>query len=114
LRVKNHVAALREKRTEVDPRVTDVYDKRLKSLSPNHAIIRLPDNRNYVLASQEIDYILRSIASLVSQGVIEVGGRRELAAMILASTMHAYECKKTLRDLGAMVFTSENLHQQEA
>src|SRR5690606_22334012 len=45
--VKNHVANLRKRRDEekIDD-VARLLDKRIKSLSPNHVIVRLPDDKD--------------------------------------------------------------------
>lgn len=94
-----HVANLRKRRE--DEQVDDkgkLLDKRIKSLSPNHVIIRLPDDRDYVVCSQAIDNALRAIKSAVDFGVTETG---ELVATEMSARVHADRCIKTLSQLGA-------------
>jgi len=68
--VNLHVKSLIEKRqsSEVND-VEDLLSSRIKSLSGNCVIIRLPDNSNYVTTSQIIDYVLRAIKSMLDYGV---------------------------------------------
>lgn len=97
--VAAHVANLRKRRE--DEQVDDkgkLFDKRIKSLSPNHVVIRLPDDKDYVVCSQGIDNALRAVKSAVDFGVTETG---ELVATEMAARVHADRCIKTLLDLGA-------------
>jgi len=102
--VETHVAFLRKKR--LDEKVDDVanlIDVRIKSLSPNHVVIRLPDDKNYVTSTQSIDYALRAIRALVDYGSIVIDDRKMLAASLVASQLHATRCYETLRSLGAVI-----------
>lgn len=95
--VATHVAMLRKRRQE--EQIEDVcmlLDKRIRSLSPNHVVIRLPDNRDFVTNSQAIDYALRAVKSAIEKGVTNgLPAATELAAQI-----HANQCMKTLNELG--------------
>lgn len=102
--VASHVEFLRKKR--LDEKIDDVaqlFDLRIKSLSPNHVVIRLTDDKDYVTASQAIDYALRAVKALVDYGTIAIDGRKVLTVAATASEVHASRCCATLRSLGAMV-----------
>ena len=102
--VESHVAFLRKKR--LDEKIDDVaclFDVRIKSLSPNHVVVRLPDDKDYVTSSQSIDYTLRAIKALVDHGSIIVDGKRTLTVTALASEVHSSRCLATLLSLGAMI-----------
>lgn len=102
--VEAHVAFLRKKRREekVDD-VAKLFDARIKSLSPNHVVVRLPDDKDYVVAAQSIDYALRAVRSLVDHGTVEVGGKKLLTATAIAAEVHSARCFDTLVALGAVV-----------
>lgn len=102
--VEAHVAFLRKKRREekVDD-IAKLFDARIKSLSPNHVVVRLPDDKDYVVAAQAIDYALRAVRSLVDHGTVEVGGKRLLTATAIAAEVHATRCFDTLVALGAVI-----------
>jgi len=97
--VGGHVATLRKRRaTENVEDVGHLLDKRIKSLSPNHVIIRLPDDKDFVTNSQSIDYALRAVRSIVDYGVTSDG----LPVVTeVAAQVHSDRCVKTLRELGA-------------
>ena len=97
--VASHVAHLRTRRQE--EKIEDkglLLDKRIKSLSPNHVIVRLPDDKDFVINSQAIDNALRAIKSAIDFGVTSDG---HLVATEMASLVYADRCIKTLLDLGA-------------
>lgn len=97
--VASHVSNLRDRRN--DEAIDDkgvLLDKRIKSLSPNHVVIRLPNDKDFVSSSQAIDYALRAVRSAVDYGVTDTG---DLVATELAARVHAGRCVKTLLELGA-------------
>lgn len=99
--VKSHVSNLRQRRTE--EQVDDVgrlLDKRIKSLSPNHVIIRLPDDKDFVTNSQAIDHALRAVRSAIDHGLDPTGN---LVTTELAARYHATRCLQTLTGLGAFL-----------
>ena len=107
LAVEAHVAFLRKKRK--DEKVDDVaqlFDSRIKALSPNHVVIRLPDDKDFVTSSQSIDYTLRAIRALVDHGTIVHAGKKTLTVTVLASEVHSSRCYSTLASLGAMLTTT--------
>jgi len=98
-RVAGHVVELRQRRQ--DEQIDDkgkLLDKRIKSLSPNHVVIRLPDDKDFVTCSQAIDNALRSVKSAVDFGVT---GDGDPMATEMAARVHADRCVKTLLELGA-------------
>lgn len=95
-----HCSALRERRLKQHVEdVGKILDKRIRSLSPNHVVIRVPNDINFVVNSQAIDYALRSVKSAVDYGVSDHG----LAATEYAARVHASRCRKSLNDLGCVV-----------
>jgi chaperonin GroEL (HSP60 family) len=100
--VETQVAFLRKKRGEEQVHdVSSLYDKRIRSLSPNQVIIRLIDDKSYVTEAQAIDYTLRAIRSLVDYGIVTIDGRDVLTTTAIASDVHARRCFETLTELGA-------------
>ena len=103
-RVKQHLSELRKRRADIHlvEDVGKLLDKRIKSLSPSLVVIRLPDDKNYVIKSQSIDYALRAIRSAIEHGLNSVGVP---ATVEIASQVHVSRCLKTLNDIGAFVQT---------
>lgn len=102
--VESHVAFLRQKR--LDEKVDDVarlFDARIKSLSPNHVVVRLPDDKDYVVSAQAIDYALRAVKALVDHGTVTWHGKRQLTVTAIASEVHSARCHETLASLGTLV-----------
>jgi len=99
--VKQHVVKLRERqRNELIDDVAKLLGARVKSLSPNHVVIRLPDDKDFIVSSQAIDYALRAVRSSIDHGVTDDG--RPITTE-LAAQVHADRCSRTLRSLGAYV-----------
>lgn len=102
--VLTHVTNLRNRRN--DQKIEDVgslLDKRIKSLSPNHVVIRVPDDNAFVKRSQAIDYALRALKSAIEFGV---DGNNALVATELAARHHAKRCKATLDSIGCVLIDS--------
>lgn len=102
--VKIHLNNLRMKRFQQN--VTDVsslLDERIKSLLPNHTVIRLPDDRDFVIKSQAIDYVLRSIKALVDYGTVVIDGKKTLTITAYACAVYSQRCRETLTNLGCVV-----------
>lgn len=105
--VASHINFLRSKRQ--DEKIADVaklIDARIKSLSPNHVVIRIPDDKDCVINSQAIDYTLRAIKSLVEHGIIIVDDKRELAATLVSSKIYSERCCEMLTSLGSVIISS--------
>lgn len=102
--VASHVASLRHRRHEQSIEdVGTLLDKRIKALSPNHVIIRLTDDRDFVASSQAVDYVLRAIKALIDHGTVIVNDERVLTATAVASEIHADRCLRTLISLGTVL-----------
>lgn len=100
-RVAAHVNELRSRRADEKLEEKAVLlDKRIRSLTPNHVIVRLPAGRDFVISSQSIDYALRAVRSAVEHGVISDG---KLMATELAASLHAERCWRELETLGAVI-----------
>lgn len=93
-----HVKSKRAATTEED--VASLLDERIRSLTPNHVIVRIPENGDFVMNSQAIDYALRSVRSAMSYGVTE---NCSLAALEPTSRHFASVCWSSLMGLGAYV-----------
>ncbi len=97
-----HVQNLREKRKneQIDD-IGNLLDARIKSLSPNHVVIRLPDDKNFILHSQSIDYALRAVRSAIEHGLLNgVPVATEAASSHLAA-----HCKNQLNSFGSLVLS---------
>lgn len=101
--VEKHVAFLRKKREEQIEDVSCLIDKRIKCLSPNHVVIRLPDDRSYVIRSQTIDYVLRAIKTLIQYGTIFINGEKMLTSTAIGAITHSDRCCETLKSIGAAI-----------
>lgn len=102
LNVCNHLSYLKARResSENVVDVTSLYDRRIRSLTPNHVIVKLKDDVFFVSRSQSIDLALRSIKSLVDFGVTDAG---ELTSLEI-SRIYAKKCADTLNGIGAAMF----------
>lgn len=99
--VKTHVDRLRRRRE--DEEVVDVgrlLDSRVRSLSPNHVVIRVPADREFIVNSQAIDTALRTVRSCIERGLDECGNP---VVASVAAQFHAKRCRETLDSLGAAV-----------
>lgn len=100
-----HVKDLRSRREEqgLVGDVAKLLDDRIRALSPNHVVIRLPDDKDFVIKSQAIDYVLRSLKSLIDHGTVTFNGTKHLTSTVIASVVHSQGCLETLRNLGAVL-----------
>lgn len=104
-RVKQHVNQLKTRRSNetINDDVGKLLDKRIRSLTPNHVVIRLPDDNDFVINSQAIDYALRGIKSAIEHGVNDVGLP---VATDLAAAHHVKTCAASLKSLGAVLINA--------
>jgi hypothetical protein len=103
--VSAHTTFLKNKRNE-NSSIEDVgklYDKRIRSLSSNHVLMRIPDNKDYVIAAQSIDIGLRTLKSMIDYGCIEKNGKKMPAALDFATDIFLKKCLKSVLDLGAAI-----------
>src|SRR5690606_21531770 len=104
--VKRHVARLRKQRVQQnEDSIAKLYDERIKSLSPNHVVMRLANDKNFVQNSQSVDYVLRAFSAMLRHGIVE-GETKQLAATLASSQVYTVKCIQAVNDLGAVV-TSE-------
>jgi chaperonin GroEL (HSP60 family) len=101
--VQSLVSELNERKKDKVDDVIELLNKRIKSLSPNHVVIRLIDDIDFVINSQKIDYALRSIKSTIEHGVTKVDDHVALSATELVATRCANECFTYLQDLRAVI-----------
>lgn len=102
--VRAHVDNLRKKRdAAIVADVASLIDVRIRSLLPNHVIIRLVDDGGFVQAAQAVDNVLRAVKSLVQHGLVNVDGSQMLAATHVAARVHSQRCCSELEALGAVI-----------
>lgn len=107
-RVNTQVKFLHSKRdAQKSTDIQTIIDSRIRSLTPNHVIIRLPDDHLYVKRAQAVDYSLRALNSLVQYGSITVNGKKMLASTAVAAELHSRLCSETLKSLGAAVIVNQ-------
>mgnify|MGYP000620896253 CR=1 FL=1 len=75
-----------------------LLDRRIRSLSPNHVVVRLPDDKDFVVNSQAMDYALRAVRAAVDRGVDASGAP---AVTELAARHYAARCAASLLSVGA-------------
>lgn len=98
--IRSHVAHLKERRaTTSDDSLGRLIDLRIKSLSPNQVVIRLPDDDMYVVMSQSIDYVLRNIKALGDHGI----WKEKPASSFISGQINASRCVDFLRSLGSAI-----------
>lgn len=97
--VQTQISFLKKKRDESKIDTGDVFNKRIRSLSPNQVVIRLPDNKDFVRSSQAIDIALRKIKALVDFGTID----GEITTTKIASDVYSTKCISLISSLGAII-----------
>jgi len=73
--VNSHVKYLIEKTNSCNSDIEELLSTRIKSLSNNCVVIRLPNDSKYIPTSQSIDYILRSVKSMLDYGIYFDGNK---------------------------------------
>ena len=89
------------KKLEESKASEEIIEKRIKSLSSNRTIIRIPDDKDFIVKSQSIDFCLRSIKSLLDFGISKDG---ELFSTKKVSYIFAKKAIKQLSNLGAVIY----------
>lgn len=98
-----HIQQLQQKCLETTDQTSDLIQLRIKSLMPKHVIIRLPDDKNFVLSSQIIDYMIRSLKSLLAYGTIDVNNTKLLTSTFVAVKKYSTICVDTIKNIGSML-----------
>ncbi len=88
----------RRRADELSDEKGSLLDKRIRSLSPNHVVVRLPADKDYVVNSQAMDYALRAVRSAVDRGVDASGSP---VVTELAARYYASHCAASLSSVGA-------------
>lgn len=103
----------REKSDILD--IRELYEKRIRCLSPNYVIIRIPDDKDYVANSQLIDYSLRTLKSIVDKGVVVDESTNKLfpTTTSIMSKLYAQKCLDLLVDVGAIVVREKEKEKKE-
>ncbi len=100
--VNSHIKFLLSKREE-SKNVEEIYEDRIRSLSANNVIIRLPDTSDFVVKRQSVDYCLRSIKSMIEFGVINDS---KLYGSYVSSNLYSKLFFEKLNSLGAVIHNS--------
>ena len=100
--VSSHINFLLKKREE-SKGAEEVYENRIRSLSSNTIVIRLPDTNDFVVKRQTIDYCLRSIKSMIDFGIFE---DNKLCGTYFASKRFSNLFHDKLENLGAIIQNS--------
>ena len=98
--IKAQIGAIKTKRkesTQVD--TSSLYDKRIRSLSPNQVIIRLPDNKDFVRHAQAIDNSLRTFRALIEHGTVD----NKLSISMMISNIYTNRCTEVIQKIGAVL-----------
>jgi len=107
-RVRAHLADLRRRRSEASlDDLGQLLDRRIRSLTSNHVILRLPNDRSFVVASQAVDYALRGLRSSVDHGVAVTPSGPAPAMSLAAGHLCSARCLAALRALGCVISLRE-------
>lgn len=101
--VNVHVRNLIEKAAASNIDIESLITTRLKSLTGSNVVIRFPDDSNYVLKSQAIDHVLRSVKSMLDYGILIQDGKIELYATTNMSKEISKKFFKQINLLGAII-----------
>lgn len=99
-----HTKALLEKRSKekIDD-VIELLDKRIRSLSPNHVIVRLVNDHNWTSRVQAFDYTLRALRSLSDYGTLMIDNKKELTSSYISSEINSTKCIESINQLGYII-----------
>jgi len=100
--VNSHIKFLLSKREE-SKNVEEIYEDRIRSLSSNNVLIRLPDTNDFVVKRQSIDYCLRSIKSMIEFGVLNDS---KPYGSYVSSNLYSKLFFEKLSSLGAVIHNS--------
>lgn len=107
--VQQHLKTLRLKRLgeNVDD-IARLLDIRIRTLSSDHLIIRLPHDRTFVVVSQAFDYALRNLRCIIEYGLLGEGYDVKPALTTLASNMYVTRCMSMIESLGCVVMPQDS------
>lgn len=103
-RVATHLSNLRLRREQqaVDD-LSELLDKRIKTLFSSHVVVRLVDDVNFILNSQMIDYSLRAYSSILRSGVTQLNNEQELAATVIATIRTHKSIENQIHSIGVIL-----------
>lgn len=106
-----HVKALKKMREDRSiNQIEDLYNKRIRSLSPRHVIVRLKNDMEFIRRSQALDYAFRGVKSLRDHGMIEfntpVSAGKELTLTARAAVKYATSFVEMIDGVGAAITAS--------
>ena len=107
--VQLHIEELRRRRLVLEQEeLGKLIDSRIRSLSPGHVVLRLPDDGNFVQSAQAVDHALRGIAAAVSHGMVDHHGLAMLAdpapaSSVAGAIMHSDLCAAEIARVGAVI-----------
>jgi hypothetical protein len=103
-RVIDHVEFIRKKRSEqtVDE-VASLLDDRIRSLSPNHVVIRLRADEMYISRMQSIDRTLRAFHAATKYGIVRGSNGSTLLSTEVAVNARFKQLRDLVQRLGAVL-----------
>ena len=101
--VKVRVAELKNQRQQANPELWDLFDKRIRTLTPNLVVLKLPNRINTKLMRFQIDSFLRSYKSLLSDGVIRTSEGCYLVKTIETAVQFHEKFHQMISNIGAIV-----------
>ena len=101
--VNVHVRNLLEKAKTSNFDIESLVTTRLKSLTGSNVVIRIPDDSNYVLKSQAIDNVLRSIKSILDYGILIKNEEIDLYGTSKSSLELSNKFFKQIMNIGSII-----------
>lgn len=102
------VTSLRTRRVSEAEQLGVLLDARIRSLSPNHVVVRLPEDRDFVRSAHAFDGALRAVGAAVDRGVVDVTGVDAVApgspvGTLAGAIMHSQLCVDAITTIGAVI-----------
>lgn len=101
--VNVHVRNLLEKANTSNFDIESLITTRLKSLTGSNVVIRIPDDSSYVIKSQAIDIVLRSVKSILDYGILIKNEKIELYATNKSSLELSNKFFKQIMNIGSII-----------
>ena len=99
--VAGHVFMLHNKLASAVEGTHNLFEARIKSLTPNVVYLRIPQTLDAVRVTQSIDVVLRMIKSMISHGVVN----NEPTATKLAANFYGRKCLEAIQSVGFILET---------
>ena len=101
--VSTHVRALLDKRSMSIDDITQLIDKRIRSLMSKCVIIRIPSSIDETIVRTGLDRVLRSTISAMDHGVVEIDGTVVPLMTKISAHVCSDRCMRLFDSLGAVV-----------